>query len=577
MTTGRLDVTQDSDPNFGGQPAPHRLGATQVSTLERTSRPLPPRLRTAVTSNILAPISNRFRGRRGSFKHWPIYIVVAAISLSLTVYPLTVHNALTGIHPPYSGFDDGVYFAVAVRLVHGSVPYRDFVFIQPPGIAVLMAPVALLSRVFGTDWGFAVARIVTALVASCSSVLAAYVLRSRGRLAMAVGGIALALFPMTAAASAQDELEIYVVLFALIGAAIIFRHPQLTTRRLFVGSMVLGFSANIKLFGAPFAVALVLCMLPNWRNVRTATIGAFLGFSVPFAPFFFAAPQAAFNQVFLDPYRFGVLQHTAVPIATKLAFIFGLPVVLPGASVQLIDLFFIALIAWTITICVAHLRRLTRFEMWVIIALVMVLAELFLSREFYDHYAYLSAPLVALLLGLLLSRTSESLASLGRRVSLGRYLPLALMVGVAGVLGAFAATSISSVVGYEFDYVNGSMNPGHQFDSLIRGGSCVVTDQATVLLVIDRFSSQDASCPQVIDSYGMYVTYADGMSPTEANVKVPIGFRLRWLAYFREAKVIALSDSYTWIPLDKHLDRYLSAHFHSVANSTTVQILVRDR
>ncbi len=35
----------------------------------------------------------------------------------------------------FTGYDDGVDFGSAVRLVGGALPYRDFVLIQPPGIS----------------------------------------------------------------------------------------------------------------------------------------------------------------------------------------------------------------------------------------------------------------------------------------------------------------------------------------------------------------------------------------------------------------------------------------------------------
>ena len=39
-------------------------------------------------------------------------------------------------------YDDGVYYSAATALVHGQLPYRDFLLLQPPGIAVLLAPFA---------------------------------------------------------------------------------------------------------------------------------------------------------------------------------------------------------------------------------------------------------------------------------------------------------------------------------------------------------------------------------------------------------------------------------------------------
>ena len=40
-------------------------------------------------------------------------------------------------------YDDGVHYAAAMGLVHGLLPYRDFLFLHPPGIAVLARPIRL--------------------------------------------------------------------------------------------------------------------------------------------------------------------------------------------------------------------------------------------------------------------------------------------------------------------------------------------------------------------------------------------------------------------------------------------------
>ena len=44
-------------------------------------------------------------------------------------YPNVLHGVLT--------YDDGVYFGSAIYLTHGIVPYRDYVFVAPPGITLL--------------------------------------------------------------------------------------------------------------------------------------------------------------------------------------------------------------------------------------------------------------------------------------------------------------------------------------------------------------------------------------------------------------------------------------------------------
>lgn len=82
-----------------------------------------------------------------------VIMAAALLALGLRTYRLARPGELFGV----AWYDDGVYFGSAVRLVHGVLPYRDFVFVQPPGITLLMVPVALLSKVTGAACGIAVA------------------------------------------------------------------------------------------------------------------------------------------------------------------------------------------------------------------------------------------------------------------------------------------------------------------------------------------------------------------------------------------------------------------------------------
>jgi hypothetical protein len=45
-------------------------------------------------------------------------------------------------------YDEGVYFSAAALVARGVVPYRDFVFIHPPGILIGLAPVVWLGQHF---------------------------------------------------------------------------------------------------------------------------------------------------------------------------------------------------------------------------------------------------------------------------------------------------------------------------------------------------------------------------------------------------------------------------------------------
>src|SRR5579862_9052110 len=81
----------------------------------------------------------------------PVTLVIVAVTLvglGLRLYFLLHRGFLLSD----TEYDDGDYFGSAVRLTQGVLPYRDFVFVQPPGITLLMVPSALLAKLTGTAW-----------------------------------------------------------------------------------------------------------------------------------------------------------------------------------------------------------------------------------------------------------------------------------------------------------------------------------------------------------------------------------------------------------------------------------------
>src|ERR1700683_3480933 len=86
-----------------------------------------------------------------------VALLIFCVSLGMSLWQLSVPEIL-------SAYDSGVYLAATIHLVSGVLPYKDFTFVQPPGILLLMSPVGLFSRVFGTHDGFIMARVVSSVV-----------------------------------------------------------------------------------------------------------------------------------------------------------------------------------------------------------------------------------------------------------------------------------------------------------------------------------------------------------------------------------------------------------------------------
>jgi hypothetical protein len=87
-----------------------------------------------------------FLGRR---QNAAIVALCAVIAAALDVLQLSRPGYLLGGTP-----DISVYLGTAVRLVHGALPYRDFVLVQPPGSTLLLSPAFWWEGWSGTTDGF---------------------------------------------------------------------------------------------------------------------------------------------------------------------------------------------------------------------------------------------------------------------------------------------------------------------------------------------------------------------------------------------------------------------------------------
>ena len=218
------------------------------------------------------------------------------LALGLRLFYLTRPGYLLGV----TEYDDGSYFGSAVRLVHGMLPYRDFVFVQPPGITLLMTPVALLARVIGTDWGLAVARIATMLAGAAGVALAGLLVRHRGVLAALIACGVVAIYPDSVASAHTLLVEPWLVLFCLAGAVAVFDGDQITgsRRRLIWGGVAFGFAGVVE------AWAIIPVLVSCWHSAcggrggwRFYVGGVAAGFVIPVLPFAALAPRMFYKSV----------------------------------------------------------------------------------------------------------------------------------------------------------------------------------------------------------------------------------------------------------------------------------------
>ena len=185
-----------------------------------------------------------------------VIVVATLVGLALRLYQLSRPGYLLGI----TEYDDGTDFGSAVRLINGALPYRDFIMVQPPGITLLMAPVALATKAAGTVAGMAAGRVLTALASAAAIPLAGLLTRHRGLLAVAVSCGIIAVYPDSLQAARTVLLEPWLVLFCLLGALAVFDGDRLASpQRLIWGGLAFGFAGAVKVWAIlPVLVVLAL-------------------------------------------------------------------------------------------------------------------------------------------------------------------------------------------------------------------------------------------------------------------------------------------------------------------------------
>src|SRR5215510_4487104 len=224
-----------------------------------------------------------------------VIMTATLLAIGLRLYDLSRPGFLLGINE----YDEGTDFGSAIRLAHGALPYRDFIMVHPPGITLLMLSVALATKVIGTDYGLAVARVVTALASAAAVPLAGLLTRHRGLFAALVACGVLAIFPDSVLAARTVLLEPWLVLFCLLGALALFDGDQVasSTRRLLLGGLLFGFAGAVKVWAILPVVVILVLTARRPRQAALYAAGVAIGFCAPVLPFALSAPATFYRSV----------------------------------------------------------------------------------------------------------------------------------------------------------------------------------------------------------------------------------------------------------------------------------------
>ncbi len=509
-----------------------------------------------------------------------VMLAATLLALAIRVFTLTRPGYITGV----TEYDDGVYLGGAIRLLQGALPYQNWAFVQPPGILLLMSPVALIAKVGTATDAMAAARVLTALASTACVPMAGSLLRYRGTFVTLVTCGALAIYPDDITTAHTLILEPWMNLFLLLGACLAFRRGHLaSTQRLLWAGVAIGFAGAVKYWAALPAVALlVLCVVTGpaagrgaWHSalrVRRAACyagGVLAGFLVPVLPFAVTAPSVFVRSTLFDQ---AARAGTSVPQSLRLAHITGLIDFLSSTGHLSLDAgvhslfanggaaatsttgagwlpFAVALVGVAV-IAIGYCwnaGRMSPLEWFALVSAALAIAAVLSYSAFFYHYPDFAAPWLALTVGAVAGSLAHEVAewTRARRV---------VIAGTGVVILALAVFQASEVSGLRAPDISADA-------TAIPAGACLVTDQTSLAIAADRFTAARPGCPDIMDALAATLVLSNGVSVQGGAADLP-DVVAAWKKTFSEAQYVWLSpNNARRIPWTPALQLWFITHF----------------
>jgi len=491
------------------------------------------------------------------------------LALVIRLYTLTRPGYLTGV----TEYDDGVYLGGTTRLIEGALPYRDWAFVQPPGILLLMTPVALVAKLSTVTHAMALARVLTALASTACVPLVGALARHRGALVTSVACGVLAVYPDDVTTAHTLILEPWMNLCLLIGACFAFRDGQLARPgRLLWAGIAIGFAGAVKYWAALPAAVLLAALLFGARPDRIRRVlrylgGVAIGFLAPVLPFALSAPAAFVQSTLTDQVA---REGSYVPLSMRFAHVTGLIDILNGQGHLSLhagthSLFasggaaatsttgagwlpFAVTVAAIGALFVCYALRpygLSVMECFAMVTAVVSIVAIMAYSAFFYHYPDFTAPWLALTVGGAAGALSRIEAPTARRI-------LAGVIGfVVIAVGAFQAQELSGLRAPD-------LTPDQ---AVIPPGSCVLTDETSLVVAANRFTAAAPGCPDVLDSLAQTLVLSHGVSVQGGAASLP-NVVAAWQSLLGKASYVWLSPTNARrIPWTPALSLWFTAHF----------------
>ena len=396
------------------------------------------------------------------------------------------------------GYDQGVYFSAAEAFAWGRLPYRDFLFLHPPGVVVALAPLGVLARLTHDSWGIELARVVAILLGAVNAGLVALAARRAGLAAAVTAAAFYAVWRPVAVTETETRLEPFVSLGLLVALAVLATPPGRVRRRaLVVAGCALGFALTVKIWAVvPVLVIAVWCVARFGRRAAVWVLGPLVATGVVVClPFLLAAPSSMVRMVVVDQLSRGRMPAT---LAERTTGMLGLSSVVghrPHLQGPLL-----LLVAAGVALLVLAWVRVPSAR----VAVVLLLAQggvVLASPSYFRYYDAYPAPALALSVGAAAAAVLGLLATSGlrprpRAPAVRRTVAVTVALGLLLALGAVAGSDTRAVVGEAF--------PAATLRGVVSQARCVTADSVGALVQLDVFGRDlRRGCPVVIDVGGL--------------------------------------------------------------------------
>ncbi|HLL83139.1 MAG TPA: glycosyltransferase family 39 protein, partial [Longimicrobium sp.] len=208
---------------------------------------------------------------------------LALLAFAVRAWPLWSGGALA--YPV--DYDEGVYYSAAGLLWRGVLPYRDFVFVHPPGLLWVLGTTAAWPA--DPALLFAASRWVAALLGACSVVFVGRLAaRAGGTVAGGVAALLYALYPEAVSAERGPFLEpaLNLLCLAFAWAWLEGGGERRAARRGFWAGVLGGAALSMKVWAGAWGVAALLSLprAERGRALGGLVVGAAVALGVLVVP-----------------------------------------------------------------------------------------------------------------------------------------------------------------------------------------------------------------------------------------------------------------------------------------------------